>query len=196
MTYLKAFFAQHIYAISATAGVATVVGAGFAYGFRKKMNEISDKEALKEAQKAQARRQKIIQTAYQTHQIGKKIPKPPDLDFSPTALAFKALGYGTVLCLSTFSLAIVGIAYAMDVSSTEEFGAKMKVIGPRKMDQYFGLKPNKELHKDMEEIEGMDIDEEMEFWSKRYFSDDDERNEENDEQHIRQQNNSQTEKKE
>ncbi len=49
------------------------------------------------------------------------------LGFNPYNLAFKALGYGTLLSVSTFAVGCVGLGCAMGVKDLKGFGDVMKV---------------------------------------------------------------------
>ncbi len=49
------------------------------------------------------------------------------LGFNPYTLAFKALGYGTLLSVSTFLVGCTGIGWAMGVKDLKGFGDVMKV---------------------------------------------------------------------
>ncbi len=49
------------------------------------------------------------------------------LGFNPYTLAFKALGYGTLLSVSTFAFGCMGLGWAMGVKDLKGFGDVMKV---------------------------------------------------------------------
>ncbi len=49
------------------------------------------------------------------------------LGFNPNTLALKALGYGTLLSVSTFAVGCVGLGWAMGVKDLKGFGDVMKV---------------------------------------------------------------------
>ncbi|XP_012565684.1 transmembrane protein 242 isoform X1 [Hydra vulgaris] len=62
----------------------------------------------------------------------KSSPKSFDSNSDGTKLAFKALGYGSLISVSACGLLVVFVAKAFGVKNSQEFGAKMKTIFPSK----------------------------------------------------------------
>mmetsp|Transcript_26850 Transcript_26850/g.34633 ORF Transcript_26850/g.34633 Transcript_26850/m.34633 type:complete len:136 (+) Transcript_26850:186-593(+) len=112
---LKEFFCQHIHPISAGFGAASLVVAGIGIGYRRQMKKVVQEEEDIRL------RSKLVKEKYRSN-----------LNFNPYQHAFKALGYGTLLCLGSSAVITMGVGYVMDVSSLSEFADKLRVVGPQK----------------------------------------------------------------